>query len=239
MERKENSKNLIENSFEVLRDLMEDGNEENQQSMRSLGDSEDHQRSIVREKECVEDAEVKFKERFRNRKVPFDETEISKKNKGKIGVNGKNSQSVVIRKQVAGLSQKVSNMERLNTGVMSEQILRDCVSKVAANADTHVLVRGNNTSNIITRTTIPNTIPMVEILGPSDTSMERARQETFNDPSVPHPSKPNEISGMDLTLPTGDVHNNHVFDESVSVLRGTSHIQPLGEVETPTSVPSQ
>lgn len=55
-----------------------------------------------------------------SRIVANDVAEISKKNKGKVGVNGKNSQSVVIRKQRAVTNPKLPTLDKLNAGVIEE-----------------------------------------------------------------------------------------------------------------------
>lgn len=54
-----------------------------------------------------------------SRIVANDVAEISK-NKGKVGVNGKNSQSVVIRKQRAVTNPKLPTLDKLNAGVIEE-----------------------------------------------------------------------------------------------------------------------
>lgn len=98
----------------------------------------------------------------------------------------------------------------------------DSEAKIAAISDVHVLVRGNNSSNVITRTKVPSTLPIIA----EDAIImdDRARLKNFMDTSKPHPSKPNEVTSMDLILTSGEVHENPIFDVHGSGMIGMSHM---------------
>lgn len=232
----ESLKILGANPFAALQKEHEEVTEDKQGHEQNLGDLQAQKESLAEKKETGGggNAGVKFKEKFKAKKGASIAPEILKRNKGNKVAVEKNPQSVIIRKQGVSTSQRIANRGKLNVEFMGEQILRNNVSKVAAFSDMHVMVKGNNKTNTITRTSIPSTLPVME-LGFTQTT-NRAQLETFKDPSNPHPPKPNEPTCMELVSSTRQVHDNPIFDEHVSGTTEPPHMQPLGEVEAPTPI---
>lgn len=64
----------------------------------------------------------------------------------------------------------------------------------------------------------------------------RAKSETFKDPTIPHPLRPNEIACMNIELPSEGFHTNPIFVEHVSESNRVTHEQPLEGLIPPQAI---
>lgn len=192
----DNPSHLNSNSFAILEMISKGLEKERVEVEEPMSDSKDLQlpegNEIVVDKVNHENTKASSK----HNKKPLQEIDNSK-SKGKWAVNKKNSQNFVVKKQNESTNQGIQIRDRMITCAKTGHKIKKGDYKIAVNMDLHVMVRGNNKTNVITQ------------------SSDRAQLEFFQDPTKPYPHEPNVgdlPTAMEVIVETKYLSSGPMFD---------------------------
>ncbi|XVE85315.1 hypothetical protein DITRI_Ditri17bG0081800 [Diplodiscus trichospermus] len=135
------------------------------------------------------------------------------------------------RKFIGSTSGDKSKDSTCHTRDKVEQSAKGMRSRVAASMDYHVLVRGSNKENTITRTIVPGPLGLDH--DGMDHNVGKNNLPNFNNLDIPHPSAPHNRDCMVTSLSSGDESDGEPLDDEVEPIICQSESMPSRVVETP------